>query len=173
MALMQFQEIRKMQNFEDWKNCSELIKIIANDFSYFMEKTRLIFSNTIQLMFSDKDKRNSLIFNCKIEILSMQHDLNEKLLKYKELIDRLTYINENDSNTLHDFYMYVYKAIEIRYIKVENIFDKLDFDKISINEIENIADFKKYNGDSSLLTSAINTATRNYKHYIHKEDRNE
>ena len=81
-------ELKDKQLLDDWSNCSEIVKIIANDFSFFMEKTRLIVS--------DKELVVKSSTTYKIEILKMQHDLNEKLLKFHELIERIEFSNNSD-----------------------------------------------------------------------------
>ena len=88
-------ELKDKQLLDDWSNCSEIVKIIANDFSFFMEKTRLIVS--------DKELVVKSSTTYKIEILKMQHDLNEKLLKFHELIERIEFSNNSDYNIFRTF----------------------------------------------------------------------
>lgn len=149
-------EIRDKQLLEDSKNCSETIKIIANDFSYFMEKTRMMVLN-----------KNASILNTtdyKIEVLTMQHDLNEKLLKFRELIERLEFENKNDYNIFSQFYSYIYSTMNDRYNETERFFDEME-----VNKAVPSSNLKTFYADSSLLNLAINTATENYKKQLNKE----
>ena len=82
-----------------------------------MEKTRLIVS--------DKELVVKSSTTYKIEILKMQHDLNEKLLKFHELIERIEFSNNSDYNIFQDFYSYTFNEVNNRYKQVMICIDKI------------------------------------------------
>lgn len=149
-------ELKDKQLLDDWSNCSEIVKIIANDFSFFMEKTRLIVS--------DKELVVKSSTTYKIEILKMQHDLNEKLLKFHELIERIEFSNNSDYNIFQDFYSYTFNEVNNRYKQVMICIDKI------VSKENDIIDIKEFSGDSKLLGLAIKTATENYITQLNKND---
>lgn len=149
-------ELKDKQLLDDWSNCSEIVKIIANDFSFFMEKTRLIVS--------DKELVVKSSTTYKIEILKMQHDLNEKLLKFHELIERIEFSNNSDYNIFQDFYSYTFNEVDNRYKQVMICIDKI------VSKENDIIDIKEFSGDSKLLGLAIKTATENYRTQLNKND---
>ncbi|BBK21264.1 hypothetical protein [Amedibacterium intestinale] len=149
-------ELKDKQLLDDWSNCSEIVKIIANDFSFFMEKTRLIVS--------DKELVVKSSTTYKIEILKMQHDLNEKLLKFHELIERIEFSNNSDYNIFQDFYSYTFNEVNNRYKQVMICIDKI------VSKENDIIDIKEFSGDSKLLGLAIKTATENYRTQLNKND---
>ena len=149
-------ELKDKQLLDDWSNCSEIVKIIANDFSFFMEKTRLIVS--------DKELVVKSSTTYKIEILKMQHDLNEKLLKFHELIERIEFSNNSDYNIFQDFYSYTFNEVNNRYKQVMICIDKI------VSKENDIIDIKEFSGDSKLLGLAIKTATENYRTKLNKND---
>ena len=149
-------ELKDKQLLDDWSNCSEIVKIIANDFSFFMEKTRLIVS--------DKELVVKSSTTYKIEILKMQHDLNEKLLKFHELIERIEFSNNSDYNIFQDFYSYTFNEVNNRYKQVMICIDKI------VSQENDIIDIKEFSGDSKLLGLAIKTATENYRTQLNKND---
>ena len=148
--------LKDKQLLDDWSNCSEIVKIIANDFSFFMEKTRLIVS--------DKELVVKSSTTYKIEILKMQHDLNEKLLKFHELIERIEFSNNSDYNIFQDFYSYTFNEVNNRYKQVMICIDKI------VSKENDIIDIKEFSGDSKLLGLAIKTATENYRTQLNKND---
>lgn len=149
-------ELKDKQLLDDWSNCSEIVKIIANDFSFFMEKTRLIVS--------DKELVVKSSTTYKIEILKMQHDLNEKLLKFHELIERIEFSNNSDYNIFQDFYSYTFNEVNNRYKQVMICIDKI------VSKENDIIDIKEFSGDSKLLGLAIKTANENYRIQLNKKD---
>lgn len=149
-------ELKDKQLLDDWSNCSEIVKIIANDFSFFMEKTRLIVS--------DKELVVKSSTTYKIEILKMQHDLNEKLLKFHELIERIEFSNNSDYNIFQDFYSCTFNEVNNRYKQVMICIDKI------VSKENDIIDIKEFSGDSKLLGLAIKTATENYRTQLNKND---
>ncbi|RHO26813.1 hypothetical protein [Amedibacterium intestinale] len=149
-------ELKDKQLLDDWSNCSEIVKIIANDFSFFMEKTRLIVS--------DKELVVKSSTTYKIEILKMQHDLNEKLLKFHELIERIEFSNNSDYNIFQNFYSYTFNEVNNRYKQVMICIDKI------VSKENDIIDIKEFSGDSKLLGLAIKTATENYRTQLNKND---
>ncbi|WP_418766557.1 hypothetical protein [Longicatena caecimuris] len=149
-------ELKDKQLLDDWSNCSEIVKIIANDFSFFMEKTRLIVS--------DKELVVKSSTTYKIEILKMQHDLNEKLLKFHELIERIEFSNNSDYNIFQDFYSYTFNEVDNRYKQVMICIDKI------VSKENDIIDIKEFSGDSKLLGLAIKTANENYRIQLNKKD---
>ena len=149
-------ELKDKQLLDDWSNCSEIVKIIANDFSFFMEKTRFIVS--------DKELVVKSSTTYKIEILKMQHDLNEKLLKFHELIERIEFSNNSDYNIFQDFYSYTFNEVNNRYKQVMICIDKI------VSKENDIIDIKEFSGDSKLLGLAIKTATENYRTQLNKND---
>lgn len=149
-------ELKDKQLLDDWSNCSEIVKIIANDFSFFMEKTRLIVS--------DKELVVKSSTTYKIEILKMQHDLNEKLLKFHELIERIEFSNNSDYNVFQDFYSYTFNEVNNRYKQVMICIDKI------VSKENDIIDIKEFSGDSKLLGLAIKTANENYRIQLNKKD---
>lgn len=149
-------ELKDKQLLDDWSNCSEIVKIIANDFSFFMEKTSLIVS--------DKELVVKSSTTYKIEILKMQHDLNEKLLKFHELIERIEFSNNSDYNIFQDFYSYTFNEVDNRYKQVMICIDKI------VSKENDIIDIKEFSGDSKLLGLAIKTANENYRIQLNKKD---
>lgn len=149
-------ELKDKQLLDDWSNCSEIVKIIANDFSFFMEKTRLIVS--------DKELVVKSSTTYKIEILKMQHDLNEKLLKFHELIERIEFSNNSDYNIFQDFYSYTFNEVDNRYKQVMICIDKI------VSKENDIIDIKEFSGDSKLLGLAIKTGNENYRIQLNKKD---
>lgn len=149
-------ELKDKQLLDDWSNCSEIVKIIANDFSFFMEKTRLIVS--------DKELVVKSSTTYKIEVLKMQHDLNEKLLKFHELIERIEFSNNSDYNVFQDFYSYTFNEVNNRYKQVMICIDKI------VSKENDIIDIKEFSGDSKLLGLAIKTANENYRIQLNKKD---
>lgn len=130
---------------DEWIRCRELIDELANDYALFQNKSRLILRMV----------ETTGITECKITIVTMQHELNGKLLRYHELIERLKYKNKEDRKTLESFYVYILDGMNER---VDEINSFLDILERMIKEYINFSDEKL---DNKILNDAISCVHQN------------
>lgn len=130
---------------DEWIRCREMIDSIANDYAYFMEKSRLMF----------RRMETTSITEYRISILTMQHDLNEKLLRYHELIERLQYKDLDDRTALESFYQYVYEGMNERTDEINSFLTLIE------NMIKQRVQFDEFSADSKILNNAIRCVQKN------------
>lgn len=130
---------------DEWIRCREMIDSIANDYALFMEKSRLMF----------RRMETNSITEYRISILMMQHKLNEKLLRYHELIERLQYKDKDDQDALESFYAYVYQGMNERVDEINSFLTLIE------NMIKQYVQFEEFSADNRILNDAISCVKRN------------
>lgn len=130
---------------DEWFRCREMIDSIANDYALFMEKSRLMF----------RRMETTSITEYRISILAMQHKLNEKLLRYHELIERLQYKDKDDQDALESFYAYVYQGMNERVDEINSFLTLIE------NMIKQHVQFEEFSADNRILNDAINCVRKN------------
>ena len=130
---------------DEWFRCRELIDELANDYALFQQKSRLIL----------RMAETTGITQCRATILEMQHDLNGKLLKYHELIERLQYKNIEDRNVLESFYSYIFNGMKERADEINSFLDILE------RMIKEYIRFSEDALDNKILNDAISCVQKN------------
>lgn len=129
----------------EWTRCRELIDELANDYALFQNKSKLIL----------RMAETTGITECRVTVVTMQHELNGKLLKYHELIEKLDYKNKEDRNVLESFYAYIFNGMNERADEINSFLDILG------RLITDYIQFSECVLDNKILNDAIRCVQKN------------